>query len=157
MVASEGCSVSRCPSRSTVTGTGVPAGWARIAAPSWSQLCTGWPASATILSPVRKPALTAGDAGSALTQVAAVSLFGTHGSMAPMVDEETSVAWPMPKARMNSSTKASRKCMNEPGAHHDHPLPARLAAKGPRLVRGVHIVQRGHTGDLDVAASPAAP
>ena len=84
-----------------------------MALPSWFQLCTGWPASATTLSPVRRPDLAAGDAGSDLTQVAAVSLFGTHGSMAPTVADEL-FARPMPTARMNSSTKASRKCMNDP-------------------------------------------
>jgi hypothetical protein len=99
-----------------VTVTGVPAGWARMAAPSWSQVCTGLPASAMILSPARRPDLTAGDAGSDLTQVVALMLFGTHGSMVPTVAAELSVAWPMPTARMNSSTKASTKCMNDPAA-----------------------------------------
>src|ERR1700749_4165324 len=99
MVASDGCRVSGCPSRSTVTVPGEPAGCARMAAPSWSQVCTGLPASEMILSPACRPDLTAGDAGSDLIQVVAVTLFGTHGSMDPTVAAELSVAWPMPTAR----------------------------------------------------------
>ena len=68
-----------------------------------------------ILSPVRKPALTAGDAGSDLAQLVAVMLVGTQGSMAPIV-EELVLDRPIPTARMNSSTKASAKCMNDPAA-----------------------------------------
>ncbi len=93
----------------------MPAFCARIAAPSSFQVCTRVPPSAMILSPVRRPALTAGDAGSDLAQLAAVMLDGTHGSMAPTV-EEFVLARPIPTARMNSSTKASAKCMNDPAA-----------------------------------------
>ena len=57
--------------------------------------------------------MTAGDAGSDLAQLAAVMLVGTHGSMDPIV-EEFVLARPIPTARMNSSTKASAKCMNDP-------------------------------------------
>ncbi len=67
------------------------------------------------MSPARKPLLDAGDTGSDLTQLAAVSVFGTHGSMAPIVVEFV-FDRPMPTARMNSSTKASTKCMNDPAA-----------------------------------------
>jgi len=57
--------------------------------------------------------LTAGDAGLDLTQLVAVMLVGTQGSMAPIV-EELVLDRPMPPARMNNSTKASAKCMNDP-------------------------------------------
>ena len=42
-------------------------------------------------------------------------LLGTQGSMDPIVDELV-FDRPMPAARMNSSTKASAKCMKDPAA-----------------------------------------
>src|SRR5713226_2575560 len=84
-----------------------------MARPSWAQLCTGVPPNVTIVLPVRRPALTAGDAGSPLTQLAAFTLLGTHGSIVPTVAEFV-FARPIPTAMTNSSTNASAKCMNEP-------------------------------------------
>ena len=152
MVASDGCSVSVCPSRSTVTVTGVPAGCARMAAPSWFQVCTGLPASVMILSPACRPDLTAGDAGSDLTQVVAVMLFGTHGSMDPTVADELFVAWPMPAARMNSSTKASTKCMNEPAASTIIRCQPGWRRNDRGSSAGSTSSSRGHPDDLDEAA-----
>src|SRR5580698_2508294 len=51
----------RLPFRSTVTGTGFPTGWARIATPSWVQLCTGLPPTAMILSRALITAALAGE------------------------------------------------------------------------------------------------
>src|SRR6266852_660355 len=56
--------VIRFPSRWMVNGTAVPAGYDLMALPIWFQLCTRVPATATILSPDRSPARSAGDRGS---------------------------------------------------------------------------------------------
>ena len=73
------------------------------------------PAMLTIRSPTLTPACLAGDAGSPLTQPE-VMLAGTQDSTVPTVVPALAVSRPMPAATMNSSTRASMKCMNEPAA-----------------------------------------
>src|SRR5215470_12269683 len=58
------------PPRSIVNGTLLPALCFWMASPICLQLCTGCPATATILSPDFSPARAAGDRGSLLTHPA---------------------------------------------------------------------------------------
>src|SRR5215813_1937716 len=74
------------PARSIVNRTGEPAGCALIALPIWFQLWTGCPATVTILSPDRKPAIAAGDRGSPCAHVACC-LAGTQRSTLTVVPD----------------------------------------------------------------------
>src|SRR6202451_1209138 len=110
--------VIRLPSRSTVTDTGFPIGWARIATPSCVQLCTGVPPTAMILSPALIPAALAGEACLLPTQepwLYALRLTGTQALTPPIaLVFGFSLIRPIPSASASSSTTASAKCMNEP-------------------------------------------
>ncbi len=87
-----------------------------MAVPSWTQLCTGWPAIAMILSPDLRPAWRAGDLPGLPEQDPwsnAFRLAGTQVLIEPTV-VLLSLACPIPSARNSSSTNAIAKCMNEP-------------------------------------------
>ena len=95
-----------------------------------------------ILSPARSPARLAGRGRVATRRSRRRDgLAGTQVSMAPTVVELLVLARPIPTARMNSSTKASAKCMNDPAASTIDPLPARLAPERARLVGRVDVLE----------------
>src|ERR1700733_2652424 len=108
----------RLPFRSTVTGTGFPTGWARIATPSWVQLCTGVSPTAITVSPALIPAALAGEACLLPAQepwLYALRLAGTHALPPPIaLVFAFSLIRPIPSARASRSTNESAKCMNEP-------------------------------------------
>src|ERR1700684_1080850 len=110
--------VIRLPFRSTVTGTGFPIGWARIATPSWVQLCTGVPPTAMTVSPALIPAALAGEVCLLPTQepwLYALRLTGTQALTPPLaLLFAFSLTRPIPSASASRSTNASAKCMNEP-------------------------------------------
>ncbi len=104
--------VTSRPSRSTTTGTFSP-GLARIRLDSRSQSSVRTPSKATILSPARRPAAAAGEAGSDLVQ-------SSRFSLCEMTHFETEltvvVCWEMPKPirTVRKSTTARTRFMNGP-------------------------------------------
>src|SRR6266542_5907320 len=98
--------------------TGLPTGSDRMAAPSWVQLRTRFPAMAMILSLSRIPAALAGDGlspGRHVPLAEAVALAGRQLLTEPIF-VELSLASPIPRASTISRKKARAKCMKDPAA-----------------------------------------
>src|SRR5579859_2737032 len=100
------------PSCWMVTATRLPGFWCRIAVVNWFQVCTGWPAKATIVSPGCRPIWAAGEGASPEAQPDS-SVLGTHFTTVPTVVVLV-LARPTASGSISSRKKASTKCMNEP-------------------------------------------
>ncbi len=113
------CSVTGCPSRSTVSETGEPGLTFTISLDSCVQFDTADPLNAVTVSPTLMPAATAGEVASPVAQAVpfwiACSLGGTQVATVPSL-VVLSFSIPRPSARPKISTAAMTKCMNEPAA-----------------------------------------